>query len=84
MGFEDIRKIEDMELIIDWDLRQQFAFVFEVPTEKILACIPEGLGIRPFEARPGMGLMFLGYNNYNPGNEIYNEKQQRFDEITVL
>jgi len=79
---EAIKQIEDMPLIIDWDLRQQFGFIFEVPVDKVKAVIPQGLNIIPLEPRPGVGLMFFGYNDYNPGNVIYGRVQPRFDEIT--
>lgn len=82
MAFEDVQEIDGMDLIIDWDLKQQFAFIFEVPTDKIEACIPKEAGVRPMEARPGVGLLFLGYNDYNPGNLINGEPQPAFLEIT--
>ena len=72
--------IEDMPLIIDWDLRQQMAFVFEVPTREVEPTLPAGL--QPFEARPGVSLVFLGFNDYNPGNQIYGQAQPAFCEVT--
>lgn len=76
----NLEKIEDMPLIIDWSLRHQMAFIFELPTEQVLRSLPRG--IQPVEARPGISLMFLGYNDYNPGNVIYGQKQPAFVEIT--
>lgn len=72
--------IEDMPIIIDWDLRQQVAFVFEIPTRDIEHVLPPGL--RPFEARPGISLTFLGLNDYNPGNTIAGQTQPAFFEVT--
>ncbi|MGH8547600.1 MAG: hypothetical protein ACRERU_03150 [Methylococcales bacterium] len=34
------------------------------------------------EARPGVSLMQLGYNDYKPGNIIYGEEQSAFVELT--
>jgi hypothetical protein len=79
---EDIREVDGMKLIIDWDLNHQMAFVFEIPTEEVRKIIPKSTGLNPYEVRPGVATMFLGYNDYNPGNEIYGEKQPAFKEIT--
>ena len=79
---QDIQSIDGMKLIIDWDLRHQMAFVFEIDTELATTLIPRGSGLQPYEARPGVSLIFLGYNDYNPGNVIYGEKQPAFIEIT--
>ncbi len=76
----NLDKIEDMPLVMNWDLRHQMAFIFEVPTENVLRALPRG--IYPVEARPGISLMFLGYNDYNPGNVIYGQRQPAFVEIT--
>lgn len=75
-----VEKIEDMPLIIDWDLRHQMAFVYELPTASVVKSLPPG--ILPVEARPGVSLMFLGYNDYNPGNLIDGITQPAFVEIT--
>ncbi|MCG8331298.1 MAG: hypothetical protein MI974_26645 [Chitinophagales bacterium] len=72
--------VDEMELIIDWDMNHQMGFVYETPTENVEALLPEG--IYAFEARPGISLIFLGYNHYNPGNIIYGEPQDTFFEIT--
>lgn len=80
--FQDIRQVEDMKLIIDWDLRHQIAFVFEIDTEIARAHIPRETRLQPYEVRPGVSLMFLGYNDYNPGNLIAGEAQPAFKEIT--
>lgn len=72
--------IEDMELIIQWDLNHQMGFVYETDTENVTPLLPEG--VFPHEARPGVSLIFLGYNHYNPGNVIYGEAQDPFYEIT--
>lgn len=80
--FQDIRAIEDMPLIIDWDLRHQMAFVFEIDTETAHANIPRETRLQPYEVRPGVSLIFLGYNDYNPGNIIQGEAQPAFKEIT--
>lgn len=79
---KDIRKVADMDLIINWDIKHQFGFVFEIPTEEVRKVIPASAGLHPYELRPGISGMFLGYNDYNPGNEIYGEKQPAFQEIT--
>jgi hypothetical protein len=73
-------KVEEMELIIDWDLNHQMGFVYETATENVSPLLPEG--IFAYEARPGIALIFLGYNDYNPGNIIYGEAQNQFFEIT--
>jgi hypothetical protein len=73
-------QIEDMPLVIEWNLRHQMGFVFEVPTDGVLKSLPEG--ILPVEARPGVSMMFLGYNDYLPGNTISGESQPEFVEIT--
>ncbi len=80
LGTNNIDLIEDMPLIIDWNIRHQLAFVFEINTAIIRSLLPKG--IEPFEARPGVGLMFLGYNDYYPGNLINGIEQPRFDEVT--
>lgn len=73
-------QIEDMPLVIEWNLRHQMGFVFEVQTDVVLKSLPAG--ILPVEARPGQALMFLGYNDYRPGNMIAGEPQPQFVEIT--
>ena len=55
-------------------------FVYETATQNIEHLLPDG--IYAYEARPGVSLIFLGYNDYNPGNEIYGEKHEQFFEIT--
>jgi hypothetical protein len=84
MHFEDVQQVEDMKLIIDWDLCQQMAFIFEVPTTEVERRLPEGSGLIPLEARPGAALMLLGYNHYNSGNWIADSGQPSFVEITRL
>lgn len=80
--FKDIRQIDDMNLIIDWDLRHQMAFIFEIDTEIVRSIIPKETKLQPYEIRPGVSAVFMGYNDYNPGNIIYGEAQPAFIEIT--
>jgi hypothetical protein len=67
-----------MNLIIDWDLRHQMAFIFEIDTEIVRSIIPKETKLQPYEIRPGVSAVFLGYNDYNPGNVIYGETQPPF------
>lgn len=76
----DTNRVEDMELVIHWTLRHQMGFIYEVDLATIQALLPRG--IQPVEARPGVGLLFLGYNDYQPGNLIGGQSQGRFHEVT--
>lgn len=77
---DDYARVEDMPLILQWNIRHQFAFLYEVATAVVRPLLPDGL--QPYEARPGVALMFMGYNDYFPGNVIYGEPQPAFQEIT--
>ena len=79
-----VNSIDGMELIIDWNIRHQMAFVFEIDTDLANEMIPAETGLQAYEARPGVALMFMGYNDYYPGNIIYGEPQPEFIEITRM
>jgi len=77
----DTEQIEDMKLIIFWKLRHQMGFVFEIDTSLVLPLLP--YGIYPVEARPGISMAFISYNDYAPGlNSIDGKEQPRFYEMT--
>ncbi len=80
--YQDVRQVDGMQLVIDWNIRQQFAFMFEIDTQIAREHIPPETRLQPYEIRPGVSLMFLGYNDYNPGNVINGEALPAFDEIT--
>lgn len=77
----DTDLVEDMERVIYWRLRHQMAFLFEVEMSAVQPLLPRGLFA--VEARPGIALMFIGYNDYDStGNLIDGHEQPRFQEMT--
>lgn len=77
----DADRVEDMEQIIHWRLRHQMAFIYETETSAIEHLLPRG--IYPVEARPGISMIFIGYNDYKAGvNFIGGEVQPPFQEMT--
>jgi hypothetical protein len=70
-----------MERIIFWRMRHQMAFIYEADMAAIEHLLPPG--IHPVEARPGISLIFIGYNDYLADeNTIGGVVQPRFQEMT--
>lgn len=75
-----MQNYEDLEYFYTLYACQQMAFLYEIPTINIRHILPSY--IQPLEVRPGISLLFMGFNKFYAGNIIWGEETPDFYEFT--
>jgi hypothetical protein len=75
------QNIDNLKVVKEWYYRQQMIYIYEVATKYILGLLPSA--VKPFEIRPSISIISIGYNEFHEENLIYGHKVNTFYEFTI-